>query len=536
MRVRFAPSPTGNVHIGNIRVAIFNWLYARHEGGQFILRIEDTDLERSTPEAIDKMMRAMDWLGLDYDEEPLYQTSQRPAHEAAVQKMMASGHAYQREAGGPVVMRIHAGLFDDSFISAPRDEAAVNVENGELVANRHALTHTVTSPKSGETFVTPINWDALTAPQFVLADGREIDAAVVRAQCGDADRPVAELAGGRVTAIKFVRRYVFFNDLVLGLREKPLDSLRDFVIVRSDGSPVFHIANVVDDVTQRVTHILRGNDHVENTFRHLFLFQALGAKAPQYGHFPMIVNQSGKPYSKRDGDAYVGDFQDKGYLPEALFNYLALCGWAPGDDREVMTRQELVAAFSLERVNKSAAQFDRVKLAWMNQQYVMKMPEEAFLARLKEEIAKAGYDLGGRDDAWLKVLAATQRERLETFGDFVPRTRYFFSGDFEYDEKAAKKNLLNAEGQGLQVLAGLREVFAQAAAWTPEAIEKMVNDYAESHGAPDKPMKLGQVAQPLRVAATGGGVSPGIGETLFLLGKEETLKRIDRTLATFRVV
>ncbi|MBP5232046.1 MAG: glutamate--tRNA ligase [Planctomycetes bacterium] len=536
MRVRFAPSPTGNVHIGNIRVAIFNWLCARPAGGQFILRIEDTDLERSTPEAIDKMLRAMEWLGLNYDEEPLYQTSQRPAHEAAVRKMMAAGHAYQREAGGPVVMRIHAGLFDDSFISAPRDEAAVNVENGELVANRHALTHTVTSPNSGETFVTPINWDALTAPRFVMADGREIDAAPARAACGENDQPVEALAGGKVKAIKFTRRYVFFDDLVLGRREKPLDSLRDFVIVRSDGSPVFHIANVVDDVTQKITHILRGNDHVENTFRHLFIFKALGEQAPRYGHFPMIVNQSGKPYSKRDGDAYVGDFQDKGYLPGALFNYLALCGWAPGDDREVMTREELVAAFTLERVNKSAAQFDRTKLAWMNQQYVMKMPEGEFLARLKEEIVKAGYDLGGRDDQWLKVLAATQRERLETFGDFVPRTRYFFSGDYEYDDKAAKKNLLAGEGAGLRVLADLRQVFAAAAAWTPEAIEKMAQGYADAHGAPDKPMKLGQVAQPLRVAVTGGVVSPGIGETLFLLGKEETLKRLDRTLATFRVV
>lgn len=535
MRVRFAPSPTGNVHIGNIRVAIFNWLYARHHGGEFILRIEDTDLERSTPEAIEKMMRAMQWLGLDYDEDPpLYQTSQRPAHEKAVEQLKAAGHAYQKEPGGPVALRIHKGLFSDKFISEPRDAASINVENGELVANRHALVHTVTSPKSGETFVTPVNWDTLTDPKFVLADGTEIDALPVREKCSDANQPVETLAGGKVKTIKFTRRYVFFDDLVLGRREKPLDSLRDFVIVRSDGSPVFHIANVVDDIFQKITHILRGNDHVENTFRHLFLFQGLGADFPQYGHFPMIVNQSGKPYSKRDGDAYVGDFQDKGYLAPALFNYLALCGWAPGDDREVMTREELVQAFTLERVNKSAAQFDRVKLAWMNQQYIMKLDNAELLPLLKAEIAKAGFSIEGKDDAWLATLAATQRERLEKISDFIPRTRYFFDGNYEYDPKAVKKNLLAADNLGLKILADLRAQFAAVEKWESAALEKLVHDYMESHNTAEKPLYMNQVAQPLRVAVTGNVVSPGIGETLFLLGKEETLKRLDRTLAAVK--
>ncbi|GHV23486.1 hypothetical protein AGMMS49959_16680 [Planctomycetales bacterium] len=526
MKVRFAPSPTGNVHIGNMRVAIFNWLFARHHGGEFILRIEDTDLERSTAEAIDKMKSAMHWLGLNYDGEPLYQTARRPAHAAAVQKMLAAGVAYQRDAQSPVVLRIGKELFAPNFVGEPRDAATIDYQNGVLTANSTTIFHTVISPKSGEEFITPVNWDTLTAPRFLLADGEEIDALPTREKCGAATVPLAEILAGKIVALKFRRRYVFFDDLVLGRCEKPLDSIRDFAMARSDGSPIFHLANVADDIFQGVTHILRGNDHVENTFRHLFLFQALGATPPIYGHFPMIVNQSGKPYSKRDGDAYVGDFQTQGFLPDALFNFLALCGWAPGDDREIMTRAEMVKAFSLDRVSKAAAQFDRAKLNWMNQQYLMKLPDGDFIAALKGEAAKNGFATELHDDNWWQVLAATQRERLEKIGDFIPRCRYFFAGDFAFDQKAVRKNLQN--NTGLRVLADLAEIFRTLPEWEIAPLAAAVHLYAEKN--PDAPLSLNLVAQPLRVACTGAAVSPGIGETLFLLGREEVIKRIERAL------
>lgn len=527
MRTRFAPSPTGNVHIGNIRVAIFNWLAARHAGGQFLIRIEDTDLERSTPEAIQKLFQSLEWLGLDYDGEPMYQTKERPRHEQAARAMLAAGVAAQPEANGPIFLRICKELLDESFVTAPREDAHIQWKDGTLTASAETITHVTTSPKSGETFTTPVNWDALTAPRFLLEDGRELDASAVRAKLGSEPQELNSAVGSRVIGVKFQRRYVYFDDLVLGRMEKPLDSLRNFIIARGDGSPIFHLANVIDDVTQQVTHILRGNDHVENTFRHLFIFKAYGATPPQYGHFPMIVNASGKPYSKRDGDAYVGDFRDKGILPDALFNFLALCGWAPGDDREVMTRAEMMQAFSLDRVNASAAQFDLKKLDWMNQQYIMQLPQEKLEALLAAELNKHGIDAAKQDKAWFSKLVGTQRERISKTADFIANTYYFFSDSFTYDEKAVKKNLQKNEGEGLKALAKAQAALTALPDWTDEAIEGVVHKLAEEYEG-----KMGVIAQPLRIACTGGTVSPGIGETLFLIGREQTLARIARALAS----
>ena len=287
IRVRFAPSPTGKVHIGNIRAAIFNWLFARHVGGAFLLRVEDTDLERSTPEAIQALLDCMKWLGLDWDGEILYQTSQRAHHLEVAEDLLRRGLAYRENKGG----------------------------QGECVIFR--------MPKEG-----------------VIA----------------------------------------YDDLVKGHLKKQAKDTQDFVIVRSDGSPVFHLANVLDDITQGVTHIIRGDDHVENTFKHIQLFKALGAPIPRYAHLPMIVNNQGKPYSKRDGAAFVGEFREQGFLPDALFNFLALLGWAPGDDREIMTRQEMAQAFDFAHCKASPARFDVKKLTWMNGEYVARQPRAAIEA------------------------------------------------------------------------------------------------------------------------------------------------------------
>ncbi len=530
IRTRFAPSPTGNVHIGNIRVAIFNWLYARSVGGEFVIRVEDTDLQRSTPEAIEKMFGALKWLGLEYEGEPFYQTAAAQTHKEAAEKLLESGLAVKAGEGEPVYLRICSELFDPAFVSEPREEAEIKWKGGELVADRETILHTVTSPKSGETYKTPVNWETLAEARLILEDGSEVAAEEVRSKLGTEVVPLAAHAGGTVVAVRFKRRYVFFEDMVLGRCEKPVDSLRNLVIVRSDGSPVFHIANVIDDATQEITHILRGNDHVENTYRHLFIYKALGLTPPAYGHFPMIVNAKGKPYSKRDGDAYVGDFKEKGFLPEALFNFLALCGWAPGDDREVMTKEEMAAVFTLERVNASPAQFDLKKLAWMNQQYLQQLEFPTFVTMLRAEAERAGLDIQSRGEEWFEILAGTQRERITQLADFISNTTYFFSAEYGYDSKAVKKNLLKNEGQGLQMLKRLSEFLAGITEWKSAVIEAELNRFAE-----ENELMMGLVAQPLRVACTGSTVSPGIGETLYLIGKSEVLVRIQRTLDTIKV-
>ena len=350
IRVRFAPSPTGKVHIGNIRAAIYNWLYARHTGGKFLLRVEDTDLERSTPEAIQTLLDCMQWLGLDYDEPTFYQTKNVSRHLACVEKLLADGRAYKME-------------------KTSRDG-----KTGEVVMFR--------MPKEG-----------------TLA----------------------------------------FDDIVKGHMEKKAEDVPDFAIVRSDGSPIFHLANVVDDIDQGVTHVIRGDDHVENTFKHLELFRALGATPPRYGHLSMIVNAQGKPYSKRDGAAFVGEFREQGYLPEALFNYLLLLGWNPGDDREVLTRQEMIELFDIEKVHVTAAKFDIKKLQWMNGEYIRRAPRETYRAKMIEKLREAGY--APEEGPALEMLVDQMQVRTKFWNDMPAMAAPFFSDDYPVDEKAVEKRL-----------------------------------------------------------------------------------------------
>ena len=515
-RVRFAPSPTGNVHIGNIRAAIFNWLFARHTGGSFLLRVEDTDLERSTPEAIKTLLEAMNWLGLDYDEEPMYQSRQRGRHLAAVEDMIAKGYA-SRVPDGPTILHLDSQLIDSSFVTEPREKVEVDVSKGELFITPRGVDY-VTHGSDGKEYHNPISRDAMPDLVVMMLDGTEVAGETLLA--GAAGSAEAAL-GGKARALAFRRRYVYFEDLVLGRLEKPLDSIRDIIILRSDGTPIFHLANVIDDVDQGVTHILRGNDHVENTYRHLFIFRALGRTPPRYGHFPMIVNAKGKPYSKRDGDAYVGDFREKGYLPWCLFNFLALCGWSREDGVEMMSREEMIAAFDLSRASSSAAQLNLEKLAWMNGQYLMHMPPSELAPLVADELAKDGVDAGSLDPEWLGKLVALEQERLKTVKDFVANTRYFFADVVAFDPKAVDKVLRKKDGAGLKTLADLSGVLSALADWNAAAIERACLEYGEKTG-----VKLGDIAQPLRVAITGGTVSRGIWDTLELLGRTRTLARI----------
>jgi glutamyl-tRNA synthetase len=439
IRTRFAPSPTGNVHIGNMRAAIFNWLYARHTGGQFLLRIEDTDIERSTPQAIEALLQAMDWLGLDYDEEPLYQTTRMQAHLDAAEQLLASGHAYKEDKGG--------------------------------------------------------------------------------------------LGQGECVIFKMPDEDMVFDDEVKGTLRKKAADTQDFVIVRSNGTPVFHLANVLDDIEQGITHVIRGDDHVENTYRHIALYKALGATVPKFAHLPMIINAQGKPYSKRDGDAFVGDFKEKGFLGETLFNYLALLGWSPGDDREVMTRDEMIAAFDLKSCKSSPAQVDLRKLQWMNGEYVRQMPQAAFDKMCSDEFGKADVALNENATAAFALL----QPRVKLPSEIVPQGRFLFEDDYEYDEKAVKKKLLkDGVFQTLEKIAGIFQTLpalSEAAGGTFDeaAVDKALHDFVEESG-----LGFGGVMQPLRIAVSGQQSGPDLAPVLAVLGKEKVLARIQKTIERFK--
>ena len=438
IRVRFAPSPTGKVHIGNIRAAIYNWLFARHTGGKFLLRVEDTDLERSTPEAIQVLFECMKWLGLDWDEEVFYQTKNVKRHLEVVDQLLASGHAYKVEK----------------------------------------------TSRDGKT--------------------------------------------GVVTMFRMPKEGVIeFDDIVKGHMAKKAEDIQDFAIVRSDGSPIFHIANVVDDIDQRVTHIIRGDDHVENTFKHICIFKALGAEVPKYGHLSMIVNQQGKPYSKRDGAAFVGEYREQGYLPEALFNYLLLLGWNPGDDREVLTREEMIKLFELEKVHVTAAMFDPKKLAWMNGEYIKRIPAKDYVSEVKKRVSELeGLDdleRLGHDEAWWDYLSSQLQPRTKFLNDIPSMVKCFVSDDFEFDPKAVEKRL-NKPGVK-ETLLDLVERFSKVDDWTAPALEALVKELSQGNG-------MGPWVHPIRVAVSGRGEGIGLFEMLQLLGKDKTITRLKSAAET----
>ncbi len=432
IRVRFAPSPTGKVHIGNIRAAIYNWLFARHTGGKFLLRVEDTDLERSTPEAIQVLFECMEWLGLDYDEEVFYQTKNVKRHLEAVEELKRIGRAYEVE-------------------KTSRD-------------GKTGIVTMFRMPKEGT---------------------------------------------------------IEFDDIVKGHMAKKAEDIQDFAIVRSDGSPIFHIANVVDDIDQRITHIIRGDDHVENTFKHIEIFKALGAPIPKYGHLSMIVNQQGKPYSKRDGAAFVGEYREAGYLPEALFNYLLLLGWNPGDDREVLTKEEMIRLFELEKVHVTAAMFDPKKLAWMNGEYIKQIPPAVF----QDEILRAlppeqAAIAAAKSEAWWNLLIAQIQPRTKFLKDLATSLTYFFTEDYPIDPKAVEKRL--AKPGVKEILLDLIPRFEAIADWTAPVLEAMVKELSQGNG-------MGPWVHPIRVAVSGRTEGPGLFEMLELLGKETTIARLSKT-------
>lgn len=430
VRVRFAPAPTGQVHIGNIRAAIYNWLFARHEGGKFLLRIEDTDRERSTPEAVQAVMDSLEWLGLMPDEPPLYQTTRVQAHLDAAQSLLSKGLAYKEDKGG--------------------------TGQGECIVFK---------------------------------------------------MPGTDIA---------------FTDLVKGKLAKQAKDLADFVIVRSDGSPVFHIANVVDDIFMGITHVIRGDDHVENTFRHIALFNALGAPTPSYAHLPMIVNAQGKPYSKRDGAAFVGEFRKMGYHPDTLVNHLSLLGWSPGDNRERLPREEIIRLFTLDRVKSGPSQMDLRKMTHFNGQYIAEMPFDEFF-RLAREYAAACDWTAGIDEAMFSKVCVALQTRTKLFTD-VAGWKYFFREDYTNDDKSVKKIL--GEPGTKAVLQALKSRL-EASEFSAKGIETALRETERESGLGE-----GKLNQPLRIAVTGVPTGTGVCETVELLGRVKSLSRLTRAVDT----
>lgn len=524
-RVRFAPSPTGQVHIGNIRTAIFNWLFARHCGGKFLLRIEDTDLERSTQVAIDALLECMNWLGLDYDEKIVYQSAMRFAHIKAAEKLIAEGKAYygRPDDNGrqPVLFRIPWNCENISSVRSVgatefdlHPETPVEIGSGGV--------DFATASKKGSPVQTSACLAGLYNMQLIDVNGKVIF---------ELEKHSNDVFEGKnfsfsgCSKIVFTRREVFFRDLIKGELSKPLDGMKDLVIVRSDGSPVFHLANVCDDIEQNITNIVRGDDHVENTYRHILLYHALSVDPPEYAHLPMIVNSAGKPYSKRDGDAFVGDFREKGYLAEALFNYLALLGWSPGDDREKMTSSELIEAFTLERVKSAPAQLDLNKLLNLNGMYLAEMPLDKFISAITVFFQRQPW-AASIDGERFKQVATLMQSRTKLFTQ-VETWKYFFSDDLDYDVKNLVKQLKKPEN--CAALEKIATEFSGTSEFSGEYIMSAITATEEAFE-----IAHGKLLQPLRLVVTGLPGGAELDQTLQLIGAENCAKRIKKTLEYYR--
>jgi glutamyl-tRNA synthetase len=455
---RFAPSPTGVLHIGGVRTALFSWLYARHHGGKFILRIEDTDRERSTEDAVRVILDGMRWLELAADEGPYFQTQRYPRYRAVIAQLLERGAAYR--------------------CYCTRDE---------LEAMRQQQLARKEKPRY---------------------DGR----------CRELQQPRAGVA----PAIRFKNPLdgeVIVDDQVHGPVVFQNRELDDLIIERSDGNPTYNFCVVVDDMDMGVTHVIRGDDHLNNTPRQMNMLRALGATPPVYAHVPMILGSDGAKLSKRHGALSVLQYQEDGYLPDALLNYLVRLGWSHGD-QEVFTREEMIAAFDIRDVNKSASAFDPEKLLWLNQQHMMRAPVSTLAAGLRSRLAALGVEVA--DDKLLEGVANAQRERARTFNEMAQNSLFFFREIEAYDDKAASKNLTPDTAP---LLLALQEGFQALGEWNAGSIHEVINSVAQRYG-----VGLGKVAQPLRVAVSGGAVSPPIDITVALLGKERTCARIELAL------
>jgi glutamyl-tRNA synthetase len=443
IRVRFAPSPTGFLHIGGARTALFNWLYARHTGGKFILRIEDTDAARNTQQAVDVILNGLRWMGLHWDEGPLtsdatgpckgdrgpyYQSQRQESYRQRVEALLSRGLAYEHEGAIRFKMQREPILIEDLVVGSVRRE---------------------------------------------LTDREQQDP--------------------------------------------------DFVIVRSDGLPVFHLVNVVDDLEMGITHVIRGEDHLSNTAKHIALFKAFGVHPPKYAHIPLILNVDGTKMSKRDVGASLTAYMDEGYVPEAVVNYLCLLGWSPKNNREIMPVNDIVGAFDLPQVLRHNARFDMEKLKWMNYEYTRLMSPDRFHELAVHCLARAGFDTNRYPLDYVKKAIDTCRDKIKLFSDLPGYAGFYFSDQIIYDPEAAAKDLVP---ENKPRLLKLREAFSQASDFTAESLEKTLKAIAAELG-----VKAGLLVHPTRLACTGRTAGPSLYHLLEVLGKDTVLQRLDKALA-----
>ena len=458
---RFAPSPTGMLHIGGVRTALFSWLYARHCDGKFILRVEDTDRERSTEEAVRVILDGMSWCGLDADEGPYYQTQRFDRYRSVLEQMLAAGAAYR-----------------------------CYCSKEELEAMRAAQLARKEKPRY---------------------DGRCRNLTEPRPGVPPVIRYKNPLSGEVIVDDQVHGRVIFQNA-----------ELDDLIIARSDGTPTYNFCVVVDDMDMGITHVIRGDDHLNNTPRQINMLRSLGAEPPVYAHLPMILGPDGAKLSKRHGAVSVLQYQEEGYLPDALLNYLVRLGWSHGD-QELFTPAEMVAAFEIKDVNKSASAFNPEKLLWLNQQHIMRAPVKTLAAGLALALQRLSIGVAPEDESLLEGVADAQRERARTFKEMARNSEFFFRDFDDYDEKAARKNLTV---ESLPWLKALQDDFAALTDWTRASLHAAIESVAIRNG-----VSLGKVAQPLRVAVTGGAVSPPIDATVALLWQAKTLARLNRARA-----
>jgi len=474
IRVRFAPSPTGYLHVGGARTALFNWLLARRHGGVFVLRIEDTDAERSSDEMVEGILDGMRWLGLDWDEgpkiggphAPYFQSERLDKHRAMADRLVASGAAYY-------------------CYCTPDD----------IKSRREAV---------------------------------EQSGAVWRYDRRCCDLPPAEIAARetarlpRAVRVRVPETTMRFVDLVHGPIAFDGANIEDFVILRSDGHPTYHLSVVSDDVEMAITHVVRGDDHISNTPKQILLYQAIGAPVPQFAHVPLILGADKKRLSKRHGATSVMEYARQGYLPEAMVNFLSLLGWSPGGDRELFTRDELAAIFSLDGISGGDAVFNTEKLDWFNLQHIMRLAPDELAVRLRPIFQAEGL---WRDDylssrhAWLFAVLELLKPRARRLGDFVAQGRFFFSDALQYDESAVDKHL---RVDGMQAhLEAVDAAFAGLGAFDPASLEAALRLTAEARG-----VKAAALIHAVRVAVTGKTVSPGLFDVLALVGRERVHARL----------
>lgn len=457
VRTRFAPSPTGFLHIGGARTALYSWLYARHHQGEFILRVEDTDVERSTKESVDAILQGMDWLGLNFDEGPFFQSQRFDRYREVAQQLLDSGKAY--------------------YCTCTKERL-----------------------------------EALRAEQMAKKQKPRYDG-----HCRDLN--LTKPNGPYV--IRFRNPHegeISFADQVFGTMVFQVNELDDLIIIRSDGTPTYNFSVVVDDYDMKITHVIRGDDHINNTPRQINILKALGAEIPIYAHLPMILGPDGKRFSKRHGAESVLQYRDDGYLADALLNYLVRLGWSHGD-QEIFSREEMIKYFNLDSVQKSPAAYNPEKLQWLNQHYLKTENPEKIADNLAYQFKLLNIDTS--KGPALAEIVKIQAERAKTLKEMAEKSRFFYEEVINYDADAAK----HLTKEILPALQQVGDQLQQLNKWDTTAIHQIINQIAENLG-----VKLGKVAQPIRVAVTGGTTSPPIDVTLFLLGKEKTNQRLSQTI------